>query len=170
MIFFYFSQEKSCQLPKRHKGPKLSSSGTTDSGICVYVMGPLHQIIHPTVGSRPKKCGKIRDRGLQNHQQPQSDDRRPWVGTSLPAKDQLQIGNGVPYHIWTHRHSSATVSASISIEHSGPHSALHDSLLQDRCLPEFIFPSAVRLWNQLRRLLYLSPTLDDFKMGLASQE
>ena len=40
----------------------------------------------------------------------------------------------------TYRHSSATVSASISIEHSRPHFALHDSLLQDRCLLEFIFP------------------------------
>ena len=30
------------------------------------------------------------------------------------------------------RHSSATVSASIIIEHARPHFALHDSLLQDR--------------------------------------
>ena len=103
-------------------------------------MGPLHQIKHPTVGSRPKACSKICDRGLQNHQQPQSDDRRPWMGTSLPKKGQLQTGNGVPHHIWTYRHSNATVSASISIEHSWPHFALYDSLLQDRCLPEFIFP------------------------------
>ena len=78
--------------------------------------------------------------GTKNHQQPQSDDCRPWMGTSLPTKGQLQTGNGVPHHIWTYRHSSATVSASISIEHSRPHFALHDSLLQDRCLPEFIFP------------------------------
>ena len=55
-------------------------------------------------------------------------------------KGQLQTGNGVPHHVWTYRHSSATVSASISIEHSRPHFALHDSLLQDRCLLEFIFP------------------------------
>ena len=76
-----------------------------------------HQIKHLTFGSRPKTCSKIRDRGLQNHQQPQSGDRLPWMGTSLLAKGQLQIGNGVPYHIWTHRLSSATESASIIIEH-----------------------------------------------------
>ena len=58
------------------------------------------------------------------------------------------------------QHSSATVPTSISIEHSRPHSALHDSLLQDRCLPKFIFPisnqavhfshqQSLWLWNQL---------------------
>ena len=133
-------------------------------------MGPFHQIKHPTVGSRPKAWSKICDRGLQNHQQPQSDDRRPWIGTSLPTKGQLQTDNGVPHHIWTYRHSSATVSASISIEHSRPHFALHDSLLQDRYLPDFIFPSAIRLWNQLPDTIVAAPTLDDFKMGLASQD
>ena len=64
------SKEKSCQLPQRHKGPKLSSSGTTNPGLRGYVMGLLHQIKHPTVGSRPNACSKICDRGLQSHQQP----------------------------------------------------------------------------------------------------
>ena len=34
------SQEKSCPLPKSHKGPKLSSCGTTDPWICVYSWDP----------------------------------------------------------------------------------------------------------------------------------
>ena len=106
-------------------------------------MRPVHQIKHPTVGSRPNGYSKISDRGLQN-QQPRSDDRRPCMGTLLPAENQLQIGNGVLYHIWTHRHSRAIVSASISIEHSRPHFALHDSLLQDKCILEFIFPISIQ--------------------------
>ena len=92
------------------------------------------------------------------------------MGTSLLAKGQLQIGIGVPYHIWTLRHFRATVSASISIEHPRPHFALHDSLLQDRHVyKDSLFPSAIRLWNQLPETIVAAPTLDDFKMGLTSQ-
>ena len=32
------------------------------------------------------------------------------------------------------------------------------------------FPSAIRLWNQLPETIVAAPTLDDFKMGLASQD
>ena len=32
------------------------------------------------------------------------------------------------------------------------------------------FPSAIRLWNQLPETIVTAPTLDDFKMGLASQD
>ena len=43
--------------------------GSANPGIRVYGMGPIYQDQHPAVGISPDVC-KVRDRGLQNHQQP----------------------------------------------------------------------------------------------------
>ena len=140
----------------------------TNPGIRVYVMGPLHQIKHPTVGSRPKACSKICDRGLQNHQQPQSDDRRPWMGTSRRANFKLVMVYRITYGLIDipaplYLHPSALSTRGHTLRYMIPY-------CRTDIYRNSFFPSAIRLWNQLPETVVAAPTLDDFKMGLASQD
>ena len=61
------------------------------------------------------------------------------------------------------------IPASLSIAHQRPHAMLPDPL-QVRCLPAFIFLSAVRLWNQLLESVVTAPTANTFRVGFTSQK
>ena len=133
-------------------------------------MGPLHQIKHPTVRSRPNACSKILTGDYRTTTSPIQMIADLGLEPLYQRRANLKlvmvycITNGlidIPVPLCLH--PSALSTRGHTLRYMIPY--CRTDVYRNSC-----FPSAVRLWQYLSETIVAAPTLDDFKMGLASQD